>query len=85
MKERIAVREAASDDTGVFDDFYVEPVFRKKGIARLLTRAAFQWCEDQKLASVSVCCAPCDEEMYKALGFGVRLGTTFCKDGNLMY
>lgn len=67
----------ACGDTGVFDDFYVEPVFRKKGIARLLTRAAFQWCEDQKLASVSVCCAPCDEEMYQALGFKTILGRTF--------
>lgn len=75
----------ACSDTGVFDDFYIEPVFRKKGIARKLVKAAQDWCKANGIASLTVCCAPCDEEMYQALGFGVRLGTTFCKDGNLMY
>lgn len=63
-------------DTGVFDDFYIEPAFRRKGIARLLTRAAFDWCETGGLGSVSVCCAPCDEQMYQALGFKTILGRT---------
>ena len=66
-------------NTGVFDDFYIEPAFRGKGIARLLTRAAFDWCEDHGLGSISVCCAPCDEQMYQALGFETPLGKTFAK------
>ncbi|MGN1016001.1 MAG: GNAT family N-acetyltransferase [Faecousia sp.] len=66
-------------DTGVFDDFYIEPVFRGKGIARLLTRAAFDWCETNGFGSVSVCCAPCDEPMYQALGFDTSLGKSFVK------
>ena len=32
----------ACTENGVFDDFYVEPVFRKKGIARILAQAARQ-------------------------------------------
>ena len=64
-------------DTGVFDDFYIEPVFRKKGIARKLAQAAQSWCQENRIASLTVCCAPCDERMYQALGFDTRLGTTF--------
>ena len=69
----------ACADTGVFDDFYIEPVFRKKGIARLLTRTALKWCAESGIASVTVCCAPCDEGMYQALGFDTALGKTFAK------
>lgn len=67
----------ACSDTGVFDDFYIEPVFRKKGIARKLAQAAQDWCKENGLASLTVCCAPCDEGMYQDLGFGSRLGSTF--------
>ena len=63
-------------DTGVCEDVYVEPAFRKKGIARKLTEAAQSWCRENGLASLTVCCAPCDEERYRALGFTERLGTT---------
>ena len=69
----------ACTDTGVFDDFYIEPVFRKKGIARKLALAAQDWCKEKGLASLTVCCAPCDEGMYQALGFDCRLGLTFAK------
>lgn len=67
----------ACSDIGVFDDFYVEPAFRKKGIAGKLAQAARAWCEENALASVTVTCAPCDEGMYQALGFDTRLGATF--------
>ena len=67
----------ACTDTGVFDDFYIEPMFRKKGVARKLALAAQDWCKEKGLASPTVCCAPCDEGMYQALGFDVRLGSTF--------
>lgn len=63
-------------EVGVFDDFYIEPAFRKKGIARLLSTAAQQWCRGERLASLSVSCAPCDEGMYKSLGFSESLGST---------
>ncbi|MBO5049126.1 MAG: GNAT family N-acetyltransferase [Oscillospiraceae bacterium] len=67
----------ACTDTGVFDDFYIEPVFRKNGIARLLVKAARKWSKENGLASLTVTCAPCDEGMYQVLGFDVRLGSTF--------
>ncbi len=67
----------ACTDTGVFDDFYIEPVFRKKGIARMLAQAAQDWCKEKALASLTVTCAPCDEGMYQALGFDTQLGSTF--------
>lgn len=61
-------------NVGVFEDFYIEPVFRKRGIARLLADAAREHCRERALASLTVCCAPCDEGMYRALGFDVSLG-----------
>ena len=67
----------ACSDNAVFDDFYIEPVFRKKGIARKLVGAAQAWCEDNGIASLTVCCAPCDEGMYRHLGFTTRLGATY--------
>ena len=64
-------------DVGIFDDFYIEPVFRKKGVARKLAQAAQKWSRENALASLTVTCAPCDEEMYQALGFDAHLGRTF--------
>ncbi len=61
-------------EVAAFDDFFVEPVFRKQGVARLLARAAQDWCAQRGVASVTVCYAPCDEEMYRALGFDLPLG-----------
>ena len=69
----------ACADTGVFEDFYVEPAFRRKGAARKLAGTAQAWSREQRLSSLTVCCAPCDEPMYQALGFEVRLGHTFAK------
>lgn len=67
----------ACSEVGSFDDFFVEPVFRRKGIGGLLARAAQDWCKANGLASLTVCCAPCDAEMYHALGFTLPLGRTF--------
>ena len=64
-------------DIGVFEDFYIEPAFRGKGIARKLVQTAQAWCKNNLLSSLTVCCAPCDEKMYQKLGFKLRIGTTF--------
>ncbi len=58
----------------VFEDFYVEPAWRHKGSARLLTAAAQDWCRSRGLSSLWVGCAPCDRAMYQALGFDTPLG-----------
>ena len=67
----------ACTDVGMFDDFYIEPAFRKKGVARKLAQAAQEWSKENALASLIVTCAPCDEGMYQALGFDAHLGRTF--------
>ena len=67
----------ACTDIGLFDDFYIEPVFRRKGIAKKLSQAAQQWSKENGLASLTVTCAPCDEGMYRALGFDSQLGSAF--------
>lgn len=63
-------------DTAVLEDVYLLPEYRHKGLARALTRTAGDWCRQQGLASLTVCCAPCDLEMYRSLGFDAPLGTT---------
>ncbi len=63
-------------DTAVFEDFYIEPAFRGNGIARMLSKAAQNWCAEKGIASLTVCCAPCDEQMYRSLGFDTQLGTS---------
>lgn len=64
-------------DTGVFEDFYIEPVFRGKGIARKLAQAAQEWSKKNGLVSLTVCCASCDVAMYQKLGFDISLGHTY--------
>ena len=68
-------------NVGVFEDFYIEPAFRNRGTARKLTEAAQSWCRENDIASLTVCCAACDEAMYQALGFNTSLGTTFANMG----
>lgn len=62
-------------DMAVFDDFFVEPTFRRQGVARLLADAAQDWCRERGFASVVVGCSPGDAGMYRSLGFDVELGT----------
>lgn len=63
--------------TGVYEDFYIEPAFRGKGIARKLAQAAQDWSKKNDLASLTVCCALCDVAMYQKLGFDISLGHTY--------
>ena len=42
----------------VLEDLYVEPVFRRQGIARQLTRSAQALCRERGVGSLTVCCAP---------------------------
>ena len=59
------------EKSGVFEDFYILPEYRRRGIARELVRFAF---ENSGVCSMIVGCADCDIAMYNALGFSVRLG-----------
>jgi len=57
--------------SGVFEDFFIEPEYRHRGIAKKLVKFAFT---SSGVGSLSVGCADCDLEMYKALGFSISLG-----------
>ena len=61
-------------EVGTFDDFYVIPAYRHKGVARFLAETAQKWCKAKGLVSLTVGCSPGDVGMYKALGFGEELG-----------
>ena len=63
---------------GVFEDFYIVPAYRHKGIAGRLVRFAYQ---ESGVSSLTVGCADCDLEMYKALGFNVPLGNMLAFEG----
>ena len=57
--------------SGVFEDFYIVPEWRHKGIARRLVEFTYR---ESGVGSMTVGCADCDEAMYRALGFDIRLG-----------
>ncbi len=62
---------------GVFEDFYIKPDYRHKGIARKLVSYAF---EQSGVSSLTVGCADCDVQMYRALGFKIPLGNMLSFD-----
>ena len=57
--------------SGVFEDFYICPEYRHKGIARQLVQFAYR---ESGVFSLTVGCADCDVKMYQALGFSIPLG-----------
>ncbi len=57
--------------SGVFEDFYILPEYRGRGAARRLVKFAF---EHSGVSTLTVGCADCDEPMYRALGFTMKLG-----------
>lgn len=59
------------EKSGVFEDFYIIPEYRHKGIARKLVAYAYI---QSGVGSLTVGCADCDLEMYKKLGFSILLG-----------
>ena len=63
--------------SGVFEDFYIRPDYRHRGVARTLVRLAKN---DSGVSTLTVGCADCDAAMYKALGFSVPLGNLLAFD-----
>ena len=62
---------------GVFEDFCILPEYRHRGIARALAETAFR---ESGVASLTVGCADCDADMYRAIGFRLRLGNLLAYD-----
>ena len=63
--------------SGVFEDFYIRPEYRHKGIARTLVQYAYR---ESGVRSLTVGCADCDVEMYRSLGFRIPLGNLLAFD-----
>ena len=63
--------------SGVFEDFYICPGYRHRGIARQLVHYAYQ---ESGVSSLTVGCADCDVPMYQALGFSIPLGNLLAFD-----
>lgn len=57
--------------SGTFEDFYIRPAYRHKGVARRLVQFAYR---KSGVSSLTVGCADCDLAMYRSLGFTVPLG-----------
>lgn len=66
---------------GVFEDFYIHPYYRHKGIARKLVSYAY---EQSGIRSLTVGCADCDVSMYQALGFKIALGNMLAYEKQLI-
>ena len=63
--------------SGVFEDFYLRPAYRHKGVARSLVELARA---GSGVRTLTVGCADCDAPMYRALGFSVPLGNLLACD-----
>lgn len=57
---------------GVFEDFYILPQYRHRGLARQLVSYAVS---QSGVRSLTVGCADCDRGMYQSLGFSIPLGS----------
>ena len=57
--------------SGIFEDFFICPDFRHKGIARQLVQFAYR---SSDISSMTVACAQCDIQMYQSLGFSIQIG-----------
>ena len=66
--------------SGVFEDFYIRPAYRHRGIARQLMRFAYG---ESGISSLTVGCVDCDVELYKSLGFTVPLGNLLTFEGQI--
>lgn len=64
--------------SGVFEDFYIRPAYRHRGVAMALVRFART---DSGVSSLTVGCADCDLPLYQALGFTIPLGNLLAFEG----
>lgn len=54
-------------EAGILSDLYVEPVFRKKGIAQMLCIAAMDFCKENNIVNPSVFAVPRKKNYFKIL------------------
>ena len=61
-----------------FEDFYIVPEYRHKGVARQLVAFAYR---ESGIGSLTVGCADCDIKMYQSLGFTIPPGNLLAFEG----
>lgn len=59
---------------GVFEDFYISPEYRQRGIAKKLANYVFSEMEDMGIENLWVGCADIDVAKFRNLGFNIGLG-----------
>lgn len=57
--------------SGTFEDFYILPAYRHRGVARQLVDYAVR---ESGVSTLTVGCADCDVPLYQSLGFRLVLG-----------
>lgn len=62
------------ETSGRFEDFYVCPSHRRKGVAREMARYVFSDMREREVTTLWVGCINADIKMYESLGFTSRLG-----------
>ncbi len=65
---------------GIFEDFYILPEVRGTGVARALVQHAVGVVRSWGGRTLTVTCAECDMEMYRALGFSSAIGQTLSQE-----
>ncbi len=58
----------------IFEDFYIDIKYRKKGYARKLLKKVYEEAKLKDIKSIWVGCCDDDIKMYKSLGFNIELG-----------
>lgn len=69
LRERSPTPRDLSLKVGHFCDVYTYPEFRRRGFARHLFQAAFDWCATNQITSFSLAASDQGRPLYESLGF----------------
>jgi ribosomal protein S18 acetylase RimI-like enzyme len=64
--------DAMSGPEAVVLNVYVEPEFRRQGVARALMQALLHWCRTQDIPRIVLHATPNGQPLYESLGFKLR-------------
>jgi GNAT superfamily N-acetyltransferase len=65
--------DALSGPEAVVLNVYVEPQFRRQGVARALMEALLHWCRTQPIPRIVLHPTPIGQALYESLGFKPRV------------
>lgn len=70
------------DLSGIFEDFYILKECRHQGIARAMVIFVLDYVGHKNVKTLWVGCADTDLDMYKSLGFSIKLGNLLTWSGD---